>query len=87
MSTGSSIQFGNLDQAIKAAGEARRPGEDFEPKFLEPEMSWEQFLALELHSMLSRLAIAAGFDDPRPSDPSPGTQSAGDRSRALDALQ
>ena len=29
-------------------------------------MSWEQFLALELHSMLSRLAIAAGFDDPRP---------------------
>ena len=59
-------QFGNLDQAIKAAAKRADLGEDFEPKFLEPEMSWEQFLALELHSMLSRLAIAAGFGDPRP---------------------
>ena len=59
-------QFGNLDQAIKAAAKRADLGDDFEPRFLEPEMSWEQFLALELHSMLSRIVIASGFADPRP---------------------
>jgi protease IV len=59
-------QFGNLDQAIKAAAKRAKLGKDFEPKFLEPEMTWEQLLALELHSMLSRLATATGFGDPRP---------------------
>jgi protease IV len=58
--------FGNLNQALKAAAKRAKLGEDFEPKFLEPEMSWEQLLALELRSMSSRIATATGLADPRP---------------------
>ncbi|HKE43923.1 MAG TPA: signal peptide peptidase SppA [Steroidobacteraceae bacterium] len=58
--------FGNLDAAVKAAAKRAKLGSDFEPKYLEPEMTWEELLALELRSMGARLAVAMGFDDPRP---------------------
>ena len=63
---GSSISLA-ISIGDQGGGEASRPGDDFEPKFLEPEMSWEQLaLALELHSMLVTHRIASGFADPRP---------------------
>ncbi|HZF27128.1 MAG TPA: signal peptide peptidase SppA [Steroidobacteraceae bacterium] len=58
--------FGNLDAAIKAAAKRAELGEDFEPKYLEPEMTWSQLLALELRSRGVRLAASLGWGDPRP---------------------
>jgi protease-4 len=58
--------FGNLDDALKSAAKRAKVSADFEPKYFEPEMSWEELLALELRSMLSRVAVATGLSDPRP---------------------
>ncbi len=58
--------FGNLDDALKSAAKRAKVSKDFESKYFEPEMSWEELLALELRSMLSRIAVATGLSDPRP---------------------
>lgn len=58
--------FGNLDDAVKSAAKRAKIGADFEPKYFEPEMSWEEMLALELRSTLARVAVALGLRDPSP---------------------
>lgn len=58
--------LGNLEQAIKAAAKRAKVADDFEPRYLDPELSWQQLLAMEFRATLLKLVRTAGFADPRP---------------------
>lgn len=53
--------IGNLEQAVNAAAKRADLGEDFEVRYLEPSLSWQQSLAMELRASGASVARWLGF--------------------------
>jgi protease-4 len=69
--------LGNFDQAIEAAASRANLGEDYEILTIEPPMTWQQMLAMELRAAAKSLASSIGI----------GSAPARLARRALDPLQ
>jgi hypothetical protein len=54
--------MGNLEQAVKAAAKRADLGEDYEVHYLEPHLSWQQSLAMELRATGASIARWFGFN-------------------------
>ena len=59
-------KLGTLEEAIKAAAERAKLGGKYEVRYLDPELTWQQSLAMEFRSRAATLAAQLGFADPRP---------------------
>ncbi len=57
--------IGNLDQAVTAAAQRADLGEDYEVRYLEPQLSWQQALVMELRAAGAWIAGKFGFDHAR----------------------
>jgi len=53
--------MGNLDQAVKAAARRANLGEDYEIRNIEPQLGWQQLIAMELRATGRSLAKTIGF--------------------------
>jgi protease-4 len=53
--------MGNLEQAVKAAAKRADLGEDYEVQYLEPQLNWQQALAMELRATGASIARWFGF--------------------------
>ena len=59
-------KLGTLEEAIKAAAERAKLGAQYEVRYLDPELTWQQSLAMEFRSRAATLAAKLGFAAPRP---------------------
>lgn len=59
-------KLGTLEEAIKAAAERAKLGTKYEVRYLDPELTWQQSLAMEFRSRAATLAAKLGFAAPRP---------------------
>lgn len=59
-------QLGTLEGAIKAAAARAKLGEDYDVEYLDPELTWQQSLAMEFRSRAATFAARLGFGDSRP---------------------
>jgi protease-4 len=59
-------QIGDLDGAIRAAAKRARLGDRYQVRYFDPELSWEELLALKLRSRARALASRIGFSVERP---------------------
>jgi protease-4 len=53
--------LGTFDQAVKAAAARAKLGDDYEIRNIEPQLSWQQMLAMEVRSVARSLAASLGF--------------------------
>ncbi len=58
--------MGMFEQAVKAAAQRADLGEDYEVRYLEAQLSWQQALAMELRAAGAWIAARLGFDPARP---------------------
>lgn len=54
--------MGNLEEAVKAAARRAELGEDYEVRYLEPQLTWQQLLVMELRGAGAWLARSLGFE-------------------------
>lgn len=59
-------QLGTLEQAVKAAASRAKLGEDYDVQYLDPDLTWQQSIAMEFRSRAAALAARLGFGDSRP---------------------
>ncbi len=59
-------RLGTLEEAIAAAAGRAQLGDDYEVRYLDPDLTWQQALMLEFRSSASAVAEKMGFGDSRP---------------------
>jgi protease-4 len=59
-------QIGDLEGAVRAAAKRAKLGDRYRVRYFDPEMSWQQLLALELRARARALARNIGFTVERP---------------------
>lgn len=59
-------QLGNLEQAIASAGKRAKLGPDYGIRYLDPEVTWQQALAMQFRSTVAAAARAVGWESRTP---------------------
>ncbi len=59
-------ELGTLEEAIAAAAGRAQLGDDYEVRYLDPDLTWQQALMLQFRSGASAVAEKMGFGDSRP---------------------
>jgi protease IV len=59
-------RLGTLEAAIKSAAARAKLGDEYNVRYFDPELTWQQALAMEFRSRTAALMVRLGFGDQRP---------------------